>query len=114
MIYGRFRAGETSAELTWIGSAPGPLRQGPATATGRRPAPLRDDHVRPRAAAMPPQGRSSRAGASLGQQESCGIPALPSFAPPRLRICYTARNRGRSAKPARSLLTELFPQYSSA
>jgi len=34
MIYGRFRAGETSAELTWIGGAPGPLRRGPATVTG--------------------------------------------------------------------------------
>ena len=34
MIYGRFRAGETSAELTWIGGASGPLRRGPATASG--------------------------------------------------------------------------------
>src|SRR5581483_6860997 len=33
MIYGRFRAGETCAELTWIGAS-GPLRPGPATATG--------------------------------------------------------------------------------
>ena len=34
MIYGRFRAGETNAELTWMGGAPGPLRRGPAAATG--------------------------------------------------------------------------------
>jgi hypothetical protein len=34
MIYGRFRAGETSAELTWIGGASGPLQRGPATAAG--------------------------------------------------------------------------------
>ena len=62
MIYGRFRAGETSAELTWIGSAPGPLRRGPATATGpatsaatvtitsaraRRPCPRRAGHPGP-------------------------------------------------------------------
>jgi hypothetical protein len=56
------------------------------------------------------QGRSSRSGAPLGQQECCGISALPSFALPRLRICYTARNHSRSAKPASSLLTELFPR----
>jgi len=34
MIYGRFRAGETNAELPWIGGAPGPLRRGPAAAMG--------------------------------------------------------------------------------
>src|SRR5512146_2718764 len=34
MIYGRLRAGETSAELAWIGGASGPLRRGPATAMG--------------------------------------------------------------------------------
>ena len=34
MIYGRFRAGETNAELTWMGGAPGPLRRGPAAVTG--------------------------------------------------------------------------------
>ena len=62
MIYGRFRAGETSAELTWIGGAPGPLRRGPATAMGpsdqrrygtitsareRRPRPRRAGHPGP-------------------------------------------------------------------
>ncbi len=35
MIYGRFRAGETSAGLTWIGGAPGPA----ATGTGGRHGP---------------------------------------------------------------------------
>jgi hypothetical protein len=34
MIYGRFRAGETSATLAWIEGALGPRQRGPATATG--------------------------------------------------------------------------------
>jgi hypothetical protein len=34
MIYGRFRAGETNATLTWIEGASGPRQRGPATATG--------------------------------------------------------------------------------
>jgi hypothetical protein len=34
--------------------------------------------------------------------------ARSSFALPRLLACYTAPDRGRSCKPARSSLTELF------
>src|SRR6266702_6259031 len=34
MIYERFRTDETSAKLTWIDGASGPLRRGPATAMG--------------------------------------------------------------------------------
>jgi hypothetical protein len=34
--------------------------------------------------------------------------ARSSFALPRLLACYIAPDRGRSAKPASSLLTELF------
>jgi hypothetical protein len=114
MIYERFRAGETTAKPAWNDGALVRCDGDRRPARAQQPAPPRDDRVRQRAAAMIPQSRSSWAGASMGQQECCDIPARPSFGLPRLRICYTARNRGRSAKPARSLLTELFRPYTSA
>ena len=43
---------------------------------------------------MTPWGKSSRAGASSGQQECCGIPARPSFALPRLHtLLYSPQPR---------------------
>jgi hypothetical protein len=50
----------------------------------------------------------------MGKQDCCDLPARPSFARPRLHHCYTVRNHGGSAKPARSLLTELFRLYTPA
>ena len=54
------------------------------------------------------QGTRSRPGVPVNGPEHSGIRARSSFALPRLLACYIAPGRGRSAKPARSLLTELF------
>ena len=56
----------------------------------------------------PLSGQPSGARAWADQQKYCDIPALASLALPRLHTFYTGPNRGRSAKSARSLLTELF------
>ena len=102
MVSVRFRADETSAKLTWMGLTAGVRHQKPAP-------PPHGWQLVPGSAS--PRGTSSRIGASLGKQDCCDLPARPSFALPRLHHCYTARERGRSAKPARSLLTELFRPY---
>ena len=74
MVYERFRTGKASARLTWMGGTTGPQRRGPVAATG--PA------VQGTRWSASPQDKSSRAGASLGQQDCCDIPARPSFALP--------------------------------
>ena len=54
------------------------------------------------------QGTRSGPGAPVNGSEHSDIRARSSFALPRLLACYIAPDHGRSAKPARSLLTELF------
>lgn len=75
MIYGRFRAGETSAELTWMGGTPVRYDGDQQPPRAQRPAPPRDDHICPRAAAMPSQRRSSRGWSLLGP---AGVLRYPS------------------------------------
>ena len=87
MVYERFRTDESSARLAWIGRTTGPRRRGPVAAPKQAVHPLRSgspqgsrNHQLP--ATTTARSRSSRAGASLGQQECCDIPARPSFALP--------------------------------
>jgi len=54
------------------------------------------------------QGWPSGPGEPAHGPEHSDIRARSSFALPRLLACYTAPDRGRSAKPARSLVTGLF------
>ena len=54
------------------------------------------------------QGKCSKPGVPVNEPEHSDIRARSSFALPRLLACYTALDRGRSAEPASSLLTELF------
>src|SRR5438067_8658071 len=103
MVSARFRADETSAKLTWLGLTAGMRPHKPAAAV--RPTARSGVRV---AAGHIIQDRSV-----LGKQDCCDLPARPSFALPRLHHCYTVRDCGRSAKPARSLLTELFRPYTA-
>src|SRR3954447_15445764 len=80
MIYKRFRAGETTAKPAWNDSASVRYDGNRRPAYAQRSSSSRDDRVRPSAAAMTRRSRSSWAGAFIGQQECCDIPALPSFA----------------------------------
>ena len=69
--------------------------------------------VNPRRTRLPagrPTWQGTRSGpeAPVNGSEHSDIRARSSFALPRLLACYIAPDRGRSAKPARSLLTELF------
>ena len=80
MIYERFRAGETTAKPAWNDSASVRYDGNRRPAYAQRSSSSRDDRVRPSAAAMTRRSRSSWAGASIGQQECCDIPARPSFA----------------------------------
>src|SRR4029077_1185472 len=101
MVSERFRAGETSARLTWTGRATGPQYRGPvAAARPAGPVVL--------VAGQVIQGRSIHGPAGLLRYTSTSL-----LRATRLHPCYTARNRGRSAKPARSLLTELFRLYTT-
>ena len=83
----------------WYMNDLGPMRRADAAVSPRRD--------------LVPAGRSrggtrSGPGVAVNGPEHSGIRARSSFALPRLLACYIARDRGRSAKPARSLLTELF------
>ena len=53
-------------------------------------------------------GQALQAKDTANGPEHSDMRAHSSFALPRLLACYTAPDRGRSAKPARSLVTELF------
>src|SRR5215468_8999897 len=103
MLSARFRAGETSARLTWTGRTRGPRRRGPVAATGPGGSVIRV------AAGQVIQGRSVLGSAGLLRSPSTSL-----LRATRLQHRYTARARGGSAKPARSLLTELFRLYTSA
>ena len=114
MVYERFRTDESSARLAWIGHSTGPRRRGPVAATelagpsppamwfaaGQPQPPAACDHDR---AEQVIQGRSI-----LGPAGLLRYPSTSLLRATRLHTCYTALNRGRSVKPARSLLTELF------
>jgi hypothetical protein len=114
MIYERFRAGETTAKPAWNDGASGPLRRGPATGTCPATS-ATAGRSRPLASGGHDPAEQVTLGWSIhGPAGVLRYPSTSSFALPRLRICYTARNRGRSAKPARSLLTELFRLYTAA
>ena len=104
MVSARFRAGETSAKLSWAGLTAVMRGQKPAAAiwlaagSGVRVA---AGHII--------QGRSV-----LGQTGLLRSPSTALLRATRLHHCYTAGNRGRSAKPARSLLTKPFRLYTAA
>ncbi len=101
--FGRVRP---NTKLTWMGRTTGPQRRGSVAGTG--PGGQGDPLVRV-AAGQGIQGRSI-----LGPAGLLRYPSTSLLRATRLHTCYTARNRGRSAKPARSLLTELFWLYTSA
>jgi hypothetical protein len=64
--------------------------------------------ARPQAGRPMWPGRPSRPREPANEPEHSDMRARSSFALPRLLACYTAPDRGRSCKPARSRLTELF------
>src|SRR5215469_2997228 len=103
MISARFRAGETSARLTWTGRTTGSRRREPVAATGPEGPVIRV------AAGQVIQGRSVLGSAGLLRSPSTSL-----LSATRLHHRYTDRNSGESAKPARCLLTEPFRLYTWA
>ena len=103
MVYERFRAGCIEREADLDGPDYGSAMPGTGSrhGTGGQGDPL----VRV-AAGQGIQGRSI-----LGPAGLLRYPSTSLLRATRLHTCYTARNRGRSAKSARSLLTELFRLY---
>src|SRR4051812_41637993 len=114
MIYKRFRAGETTAK-----PAGTTVPRSATTGTGDRHMPSDRRHHGTIVSALS-GGHDPAEQVILGRSlhRPAGVLRYPSTsllrANPRLRICYTARNRTRSAKPATSLLTELFRPYTFA
>ena len=118
MVSVRFRTDTTSAKLAWIGLTTGPQLRGPVAAmklTGLSFPAVRVATEQPRAPTTcgPDRARQVIQGRSiLGPAGLLLYPSTSLLRATRLHTCYTVRNRGRSAKPARSLLTELFRPHS--
>ena len=74
---------------------------------GTRPV-LNPRRVRRQPGLRTRQGKPSKPGEPADRPEHSDMRARSSFALPRLLACYIAPDGGRSAKPARCLLTELF------
>ena len=103
MVSARFRADETSAKLTWMGLTADTRRQRPAAAV----------RLAARSGVRVAAGHIIQDRSVLGSAGLLRSPSTSLLRATRLHPCYTAHNRGRSAKPARSLLTELFRLYTT-
>ena len=114
MVCEQFRLDETSARLAWIGRTTGPQLRGPVAAmklTGLSFPAVRGAAEQPHTPTTcgPDRARQVIQGRSiLGPAGLLLYPSTSLLLATRLPTCYTALNHGRSAKPARSLLTELF------